>query len=173
MRISYSEDEDFPGQFALWEANSRRSLAGKKGQAALRELEQALLALPEKKLIANKLQDAEGQVCALGALAKYKGRELAVLGSDEEDEWEDYDGFGQMEEVGVELGVPRLVAWRIVALNDIEIDGHYEDVAGPPLYGYRLPGVFVAATPEERYEKVLAWVRNRIKQTGVINETQN
>jgi len=39
MRIGYSEDEDYPGQFELWQANCQRSLKGKKGQAALRELE--------------------------------------------------------------------------------------------------------------------------------------
>lgn len=44
MRISYSDEEDSPGQFALFQANCRRSLQGKKGQAALRELEAALLA---------------------------------------------------------------------------------------------------------------------------------
>ncbi len=51
MRISYNEDEDFPGQIDLWQANLERSLKGRKGQSALRDIEQALLALPEKKLI--------------------------------------------------------------------------------------------------------------------------
>src|SRR6185369_15483645 len=76
MRISYSDEEEVPGQFALWQANCRRSLQGKAGQAALRELEVALLALPDKRLIAHKMIDAEGDVCAIGALAKYKGRDL-------------------------------------------------------------------------------------------------
>ncbi len=75
-RISYSDEEDVPGQFALFQANCRRSLQGKAGQIALRELEAALLALPDKRLIAEKLIDADGEVCAIGALAKYKGRDL-------------------------------------------------------------------------------------------------
>ena len=47
MRVNYSEDEDYGGQFNLWQANCRRSRRGKKGQAALRELEAALLGMPE------------------------------------------------------------------------------------------------------------------------------
>jgi hypothetical protein len=138
MRIGYSEDEDFPGQFALYQANCRRSIKGKEGQAVLRELEQALLALPAKRLIADELRNAEGEVRAVGALAKYRGVEKTE--ADPED----------MEEVGVELGMPRLVAWKVVCLNDIELGG----------YGYGL----VSVTPEERYVKVLEWVRRQIGQ---------
>lgn len=43
-RISYSEDEDYPGEFELWQANCRRSLQSKAGQAELRALRDALLA---------------------------------------------------------------------------------------------------------------------------------
>lgn len=66
-RISYSEDEDFPGQFELWRHNLERSLKGKAGQLALRDLEAALLTLPEKKLIGRKLVSGDA-VCATGAL---------------------------------------------------------------------------------------------------------
>ena len=66
-RISYSEEEDYEGQFALFRANLNRSLAGKKGQAALRDLEAALLALPEKRLVGYHLVK-DGDVCATGAL---------------------------------------------------------------------------------------------------------
>jgi hypothetical protein len=138
MRIGYSEDEDFPGQFGLWQANCRRSLKGKAGQAVLRELEQALLALPEKRLISYELKNEEGEVCAVGALAKYRGVETTKADPEE------------MEEVGVELGMPRLVAWKVVCVNDIELDG----------YGSH------SITPEERYDKMLEWVRRQIAQSS-------
>jgi hypothetical protein len=147
MRINYTEDEDYSGQFNLWQANCQRSINGKAGQKALKELEAALLALPEKRLIADELEDSEGEVCAIGAVKKYRGVEVKA---DPE----------EMEEVGVELGFPRMVAWKVVALNDIEIDGHYVEAAGPTACGNRL-WVFVHATPEERYEKVLDWVRKQ------------
>jgi len=171
MRISYSDEEDVPGQFALFQANCRRSLQGKQGQSALRELESALLALPDKRLIAGKMIDADGEVCAIGALAKHKGRDLiaerrsqlAEIGIERHDD--EFEGDGDMEEIGVELGMPRLVAWRVVALNDIEIDGHYERIPGPTQDRWNIYGlqVFVPATPEERYEKVLAWVRKQLR----------
>lgn len=134
MRISFSEDEDFPGQFGLWQANCQRSINGKVGQAILRELEQALLALPSKRLIADELENREGDVCVVGALVKYRG--ITELKNDPE----------EMEDVGVELGMPRMVAWKVVCLNDVEL-GSY--------------GMF-AATPEQRYEKVLRWVQKQI-----------
>lgn len=163
-RISYSDEEEVPGQFALWQANCRRSLDGKKGQAALRELEAALLALPDKRLIAGKLIDGDGEVCALGALAQYKGHALVAEKVDD-DGWDEIDLDGEMEDFGVELGLPRLVAWKVVCLNDIEIDGHYETLAGPIMErydSYRMQQ-FIPATPEERFEKILAWVQRKIQ----------
>jgi hypothetical protein len=43
----------------LWRSNFKRALASKRGQAALRDLRDALLALPEKRLI-------EGALCTVG-----------------------------------------------------------------------------------------------------------
>jgi hypothetical protein len=73
MRISYSEDEDYPGQFELWQDNCERSLRGLAGQKSLRELEAALLALPSKRLIAHELDNGE-DCCAIGALCRMKNR---------------------------------------------------------------------------------------------------
>lgn len=53
-------DEDFPNQAEFWYANTRRALKGKRGRKALAELREALMALPEHKLI-------EGAVCTVGA----------------------------------------------------------------------------------------------------------
>lgn len=141
MRISYTDEEDYPGQFGLWQGNCDRSISSKAGQSALRELEQALLALPEKRLIANALEDADGEVCAIGALAKYRG--VTPKGDPEE-----------MELIGVELGMPKLVAWKVVALNDIDTDFYYD----------KKDGRRVPYTPEQRYERVLAQVRKWLKK---------
>jgi hypothetical protein len=56
MRISYSEEEDFPGQFGLWQGNCQRALSGKKGQESLRELEAALLAMPSNRAAVERLR---------------------------------------------------------------------------------------------------------------------
>jgi hypothetical protein len=137
MRISYSEDEDYPGQFNLWQGNCQRSLSGRKGQAALRELRAALLALPSKRLIANELDDG-ADCCAIGALVRYKS---LTPKSDREYE---------MEEVGVECGMPRMVAWKVVELNDVQLDRRWDGMKS------------VELTPEERYDAVLKWVGEQL-----------
>lgn len=79
-RESYSDDgdEEFPGQWELYQANLVRSKRGKRGRAALTELRDALLALPRKRLIAGRLA-ADGDVCTIGALLLI--RDSRALGS--------------------------------------------------------------------------------------------
>lgn len=77
-RTSFAEEEDHPGQFALYHANLTRSFNGKRGQASLRELREALLAMPRKRLIEGRLA-ADGDVCSLGTLILL--RESKRLGS--------------------------------------------------------------------------------------------
>lgn len=156
MRISYCDEEDRPGQFALWDANCRRSIGGRVGQRELRELEAALLALPEKRLIHGSLTDDDGGMCAIACYAKHKGVDLSKF--DPEDE---------SDEVGIVAGMPRLVAWKVVALNDIELDTVWEVAHGPIQRGH---GIYKGGipliremTPEERYAAVLKWVRARVK----------
>lgn len=144
MRIECAEEEDFQNQGFLWAANVERSLKGKKGQSALRELEAALLALPEKRLIADHLE-SNGEVCALGALGKYKGKPIPPEPKhcDEYGEWqESYEIEEQMIDFGRVLGVPRLVAIEIVYRNDNEW--------------------FREFTPEQRYQRMLAWTQKQL-----------
>ena len=69
VRINnWSDEEGFPGDFALQEANRRRSLQSRAGRKALKRLERALLAMEEKKLYADVLVDPNGEVCAIGAV---------------------------------------------------------------------------------------------------------
>ena len=54
------DDENAEFKAAAWNRNAQLALKGKRGQKALRELREALMALPEKRLI-------EGAVCTVGA----------------------------------------------------------------------------------------------------------
>lgn len=85
-RFGGDYEEQFPGQGELWEANLRRALSGRRGQAALRDLETALLEMPEKKIIRGKIADRRGQVCAVGLLALHRrvqaGEERAAVLAD-------------------------------------------------------------------------------------------
>lgn len=177
-RVSYSEEEDYPGQFALWQANCDRSLRGKAGRAALLELEAALVALPRKRLVSHVVA-CDGDVCAVGAVLLMRKahevggvdeaqRQLEAELGDRDDQA--YDDTAKRWEA---LGVPRLVAWKIVALNDVEIDGRWCYVQGPSRrpedyryfdrdVDYRGVWQYFKTSPEERYEKVLAWVREQL-----------
>lgn len=142
MRIGYSDEEDYPGQFALWQANCKRSLDGRCGQQALRDLRDELLAMPSKRLIVGDLA-GEGEVCAVGALLRHRGiaqSELERLnGSTDPADW-------YTDEIASRYGVPPLVAWKLVELNDMEL------------------AAFRDATPEQRYVEVLAWVNEHIHE---------
>src|SRR3990167_10919785 len=125
MRINYTEDEDRPGQFALWDANCQRSIRGRRGQAALRRLEAALVAMPVKRLCSGKLVTHDGDVCAIGALARAEGKlpEPEPLNSDE---FEDDDCDDTAEFAEARLDFPHLVAWKVVAENDLTNDVVWE-----------------------------------------------
>lgn len=130
-RISYCDEEDHPGQFDLWQANCRRSLQGKRGKAELIQLRDALLALPDKRLIHGSLIDEDGELCAIGAYAKHKGLDL-----------QKYDPEDATDEVGIEAGMPDLVAWKVVEMNDEQYHSGF--------------------TPEQRYEAMLGWVERQL-----------
>lgn len=164
-RLNYSDDEEYAGQFGLWQANCRRSIAGKAGQAALRRLEAALLTMPDKALIRGTLSDEDEMhgrldVCAIGALAMMEGHdEVLYIEAD-------------AEEAGEALGMPRLVAWSVVWENDMENDGYtYVNCPGPSQLGCNAYGDFYHAgyqlridqTPEDRYAKMLAWVQKQLR----------
>ncbi len=147
MRIGFSDDEEFPGQFYLWEANCNRSLRGRAGQAALKELEAALLEMPQKRLIQHALSDAEGGVCAIGQLAltvKLR-RGMSEVDARRELERESSDDFDTAQYARKHLGFPKLVAWSVVCENDDLIGNARKE------------------TPEQRYERVLGWVRSQVR----------
>lgn len=139
MRLNYSDDEDYSGQFALWNANINRHLLGKKGQFWLTQLRDALLALPTKRLIARSLADDNGEVCAIGALVVAQGKATVdeLSGLDEHEDSADY---------AKSLGVPYLTAWAVVAENDLSLDN---------------------CTPEQRYERMLTWVQARLNKKPI------
>lgn len=155
MRIRFSEDEDFNNAAILWEANQERSLKSRKGQAVLRRLEAALLALPEPKLVADEIKTADGIVCALGALAISEGYQGNLeLPETSFDAWGNTGSEVEdaMLALAKLLDVPRLVAVAIIREND-------ED--------YRVK------TPEQRYNHVLAWTRSWLSKDRSIWTTKN
>lgn len=149
-------DDYDPAACALWWANIDRASNGKKGQKILREMREALLSMPNKRLIEGAVYD-EGEVCAVGALALYRLRRDGVLKLRDScktilhraDELEDYIGWAETseetQEFGQGLGITGVLAWRLAYINDEEIPG-----------GSR-------ATPEERWQYVFNEIEKLIK----------
>lgn len=199
-------EEQFAGQYDLWQANAKRAIAGRRGQQALRDLEAALLELPSKRLIAGRLAH-HGEVCAIGALVAHrraaKGEDRDVVltelagqipvrcecGHSELDHVDltghcagcdgarerfrthaleagrepdedllsrrysceafidgEYDDDGDGDWATVEaakaVGVTYVLAWELAFANDERYSG---------------------LTPEQRYERTLAWVRDHLQ----------
>lgn len=80
-RAGYSEDCD-GWELIMWRGAVNSAIRGKRGQAFLREMLEALDALPEPKLISGDLVQPHG-CCAMGAVAIK--RQLDVSGLEPED----------------------------------------------------------------------------------------
>lgn len=146
-------DGDYENEYnawALWEQATTIALGSVKGQQILRDLRDALLALPSKRLISGQLA-CKGEVCTMGALAAYRRRDedrAEVLAELERKIDYDEDGpYGGWEAdeatilVGQEVGVGVALSSHMAWLNDS--------------YG--------SVTPEQRYERVLAWTETAIQ----------
>ena len=133
------------------------------------------MAMPEKRLRSGKLVDHDGEVCAIGALARAEGK-LPDPEPVDPDGFDDDDVDDTAEFAEARLDFPHLVAWKVVAENDLTNDVVWEMAHGPlqpheAVYrgpdgnGFGIPFIR-PMTPEERYERVLAWVRSQLNVGG-------
>lgn len=105
-RSGYSDEESYPGQFAMWRGQVMSAIRGKRGQQLLRELAEALDAMPVKELISKELKTAGGSYCALGVVGAKRGIDLDAIDP------EDY------EQVAKEFNVAHQLAQEIEYEND-------------------------------------------------------
>lgn len=103
-RSGYSEDYS-----PLWRATVANAIRGKRGQAFLQALIEALDALPEKRLITHALASEEG-VCAIGSVGRARGVDMERLDP------EDYRAVAEA------FGIAAPLAQEIAFLNDEQTD---------------------------------------------------
>ena len=77
-RSGYNDDCYDNRLLYLWRGTVHRAINGKRGQKFLREMRDALDAMPDKKLIANDLI-LDGEVCAIGSVGVAKGIQMDDL----------------------------------------------------------------------------------------------
>ncbi len=81
-RSGYCDDYDNEQELNMWRGAVASAIRGKRGQAFLRDMKDALESLPNKRLIVGDLVK-DGEVCAMGAVAVSRG--MDVSGVDAED----------------------------------------------------------------------------------------
>lgn len=144
-RSGYSDDLS-QSELAMWRGMVTSATRGKRGQALLKELESALVALPRKELCAHEFANAEdGQVCALGAVALQRrtSKGMSLVDALKEIEKEYPEGCAA-EEAADEFNIADCLLQEITFVNDER--GRYDE------------------TTTQRYERVLKWVRDHIKK---------
>lgn len=173
----FSDYDDFDGSYDLWEHNAHLAINGKRGRKALAELREALLALPEKRLIegalctvgntaeaaaiedilpggwrkSDLLEAVEGQgegVCAIGAYVWYK---QVKAGATPEDAFEKVrqlgDDANDTADAGKRAGLTFTLAWSLAYQND---EG------------------FAKLTPEQRYIAFLGWIDRQLAKPPLV-----
>lgn len=135
-RSGYTDDYDFdPLALGRWRAQVASAIRGKRGQAFLRELVEALDAMPEKRLIANNLEHA-GSVCAIGSVGVKRGIEMSTIDPYDYDRLADTFGIAHqlvqeiefMNDEGVYCTSPEerwaaMRKWAVSEIRGIEIAG--------------------------------------------------
>lgn len=163
----YDGDDYFMNQYEFWQQSFKRARDSKRGLAALHDVRAALLALPEKRLIARALctvgkadddslgldpygeradlisEQGEG-VCVVGALAWHKRVQSGMTPEEAFTSLPfapDYDDPSITISVGQEAGLRKTLGWWLMDLNDERLDH---------------------LTPEDRYTAVLAFLDEQI-----------
>lgn len=161
-RSGYSDDcgDEDPLVLGRWRGAVKSAIQGKRGQAMLRELLAALDAMPDKRLAANSLVNAEGEYCTLGVLGAKRGIDLESLDP------EDYD------QVAAAFGVNAKVVQEIVYHNDEGYYGWTYDKRFYPDVGPDVPQHLDQVRIEldegaERWRQMREWVARHIKQEAV------
>lgn len=88
-----------------WRGAVAKVIRSKRGQAFLLEMWRAMQALPEKKLIADALEQ-DGAVCAIGSVGKARGVDMSGIDP------EDYDA------IAATFGIQSKLAQEIMFMND-------------------------------------------------------
>lgn len=101
-RSGYSDDCD---NVQLWRGAVVSAVRGKRGQQLLRELAEALDAMPVKELIADDLQ-RDGAYCALGVVGAKRGVDMVKV--------DPHDP----EQVSKAFDIATCLAQEIAAVND-------------------------------------------------------
>ena len=104
-RSGYSDDVD-NWDLIRWRGAVKSAIRGRRGQAFLKEMSAALEALPAPRLIKDELVRADGEVCAIGAVAVSRGMDVSEI--------DPHDS----EQVAQAFGISHAMASEVMFMND-------------------------------------------------------
>lgn len=104
--MSRSGYTDYCEGINLYRGQVASATRGRRGQRLLTDLLAALDAMPDKKLVTDELEAEDGAVCALGALGKARGIDMANI--------DPHDS----ETVSATFDIADCLAREIVYIND-------------------------------------------------------
>lgn len=141
-RSGYVEDCGHNWQWIQWRGRVASAMRGKRGQAFLQEMLEAMAALPMRRLIREDLAGPDrvsfshwgmieaDSVCAIGAVGRARGIDMADL---------DPEDYGRVAAV---FNIPEVLAQEIVYMNDEA--GLWKE------------------TPEARFDRMRAWIEKHL-----------
>lgn len=132
-RSGYDDNIDDEWQLIRWRGAVASAIRGKRGQAFLKEMLAALDALPEPKLLKKELE-ADGAVCAIGAVGRARGVDMSKIDPE------------VPAQVCNAFDIPDALAREIMFEND-------EGVA-----------YWHAETPEDRFTRMRAWIERLVRR---------
>ena len=162
-RSGYTDDNEDPLAHGRWRQAVKRSLEGKRGQALLRELVEALDAMPDKRLYPGSFATPEGEFCTLGVLGAKRGTKMDDLGDDYECD---------TATVGQRFGIAPAMAAEIMYINDEYAVDEWKwvdvEICGPLREGWRDKRVRSVRVrndnhPVERWQRMRAWAVANLK----------
>ncbi len=157
----FSDDGESELPYEFWQQAAKRAVHGSRGQQALRDLEAALLAMPEKRLLYSAISNGKDCGCALGVLAAHKQVQTTGCSWSEafarlpfgDDDW------NETVRLGVQFGLRKTVASLFAEWNDEGIGKL------TPEYGILRSAEL---TDEQRYDMVLAKVREQMRRSDLV-----
>jgi hypothetical protein len=93
-RSGYSDDIT-TWSLICWRGAVKSAINGKRGQAFLKEMLEALDNLPEKKLIYGELVTPGGEVCAIGSVMAKRGIDVKGIDINDPDQIAELVGISQ------------------------------------------------------------------------------
>jgi len=160
-RAGYRDDYDGEGPPPeFWYRAIENAIHGKRGQQFMRDLRDALDAIPTKRLIASELRDSDGEVCALGSVGVRRGVDMSKLlrpPECDEEGWEidwECDVHENSELLGSWFNIAPGLAREVMFQND---DGNYAPVE----------------TPEHRWVRMRNWVAEQLGEVWKPDPTES